>query len=105
MNYLPYMTLVGWETRNWRHRERALVWCKDYGLAPLTKHVFWGELYAKERREMEEKFKGLFIGKTEKFFFATMCRACFNEGVTGLPIRKIVSGTDRFELVQMSENP
>jgi hypothetical protein len=54
---------------------------------------------------MEEKFKGLFIGKTEKFFFATMCRACFNEGVTGLPIRKIVSGTDRFELVQMSENP
>lgn len=105
MNYIPYITLVGWETRNWRHRHRALVWCKDYGFAPVTKHVFSGELYAKERKEMEDKFKRLFTGKTEKFFFATMCKACFNGTVTGLPIKENMGDMDHFELVQLSENP
>lgn len=104
MNYSPYVTIVGWETRNWRHRDRALVWCKDYGFASITKHVFFGELYVKERKEMEKKFKGLFVGKTEKFFFATMCKSCFNGGMTGLPIRGNFGRTDQFELVQMLEN-
>lgn len=104
MNYSPYVTILGWETRNWRHRDRALVWCKDYGFKPITKHVFFGEIYAKERREMEAKFKALFIGKTEKFFFATMCKACFNGSMTGLPIKEKISRTDRFELVQMPKN-
>ena len=79
MNYLPYVTLVGWETRNWRHRDRALVWCKDYGFTPVTKHVFVGEMYAKERTEMRKKFESLFTKKTEKFFFATMCKSCFTD--------------------------
>lgn len=65
MNYLPYITLVGWETRNWRRRDRAIIWCKDYGFKPITKHVFHGELYTKESREMHAKFKELFTGKTE----------------------------------------
>jgi len=102
MNYPAYITLAGWETRNWRHRDKALVWCKDYGLVQITKHVFSGELYTRERREIETKFKSLFSGKTEKFFFATMCRSCFNGGMTGMPIRKRFSGTDNFELIQLS---
>lgn len=103
MNYLPYITLVGWETRNWRHSDKALVWCKDYGLKAVTKHVFIGELYAKERKEIEAKFKSLFIKKTEKFFFAGMCKSCFNEGVSGMPAKERFSQADRFELVQMPE--
>lgn len=105
MNYLPYTTLVGWETRNWRHRDRALIWCKDYGFTPITKHVFAGEIYAKERMEMHKKFKGLFIAKTEKFFFATMCKSCFTGGMIGTPIKEKISHTDNFELVQMAEKP
>jgi CRISPR/Cas system-associated endoribonuclease Cas2 len=101
MNYIPYITLVGWETRNWRHQDRALVWCKDYGLKAVTKHVFVGELYAKERVEMRDKFKSLFTSKTEKFFFASMCKSCFNESMIEIPIKEKISRVDRFELVQI----
>ena len=54
---------------------------------------------------MEAKFKDLFTGKTERFFFATMCKTCFNETMTGVPIEVGFSNTNRFELVQMPENP
>ena len=103
MNNLPYIILVGWETRNWRHHDRALVWCKDYGFKPVTKHAFIGELYAKERLEMEAKFKGLFTKKTEKFFFATMCKSCFNESMIDVPMKERLDQADHFELVQMPE--
>jgi undecaprenyl pyrophosphate synthase len=103
MNYAAYITLVSWETRNWRHRDKALVWCKDYGLKSITKHVFIGELYAKESKEMQVKFKNLFTSKTEKFFFATMCKSCFNEGMSGMAVKEKVRRLDNFELVQMPE--
>ncbi len=105
MNYSPYITLIGWETRNWRHRDRAIIWCKDYGFKPITKHVFSGELYAKESREMHTKFKKLFTGKTEKFFFATMCKSCFNGGMMGFDVYQIKKHSNHFELVQMPKNP
>ncbi|MDR3558708.1 MAG: hypothetical protein P4L61_04190 [Candidatus Pacebacteria bacterium] len=105
MNYLPYVTLVGWETRNWRHRDKALVWCKDYGFTPITRHVFVGEIYTKERMEMRKKFEGLFTKKTEKFFFATMCKSCFTEGMIGVPILKKIRALDKYELIQMPKNP
>ena len=104
MNNLPYITLVSWETRNWRHRDRVLVWCKDYGLKPVTKHVYVGELYSKEKAEIESKFKGLFSGKTEKFFFATMCKSCFNEKMLGMRMKEKMNKNSFFELIQMSEN-
>ena len=50
---------------------------------------------------MEAKFKRLFTKKTERFFFATMCKSCFNESMTDVPIKEMVSQVDRFELVQM----
>ena len=103
MNYLPYITILSWETRNWRHRDKALVWCKDYGLKPVNKHLFMGELYAKEKAELERKFKELFNNKTEKFFFATMCNSCFNESMSGMPIKQKIAHVDNFELVQITE--
>ena len=104
MNYPLYITLVSWETRNWRHREKALIWCRDYGLKPVTKHVFVGELYAKEKKEMQMKFKSLFVGKTEKFFFATMCKTCFNESMSGLKLQEKIRHASPFELIQMPKN-
>lgn len=101
MNYSAYITLVSWETRNWRHRDKALVWCKDYGLKSITKNLFVGELYAKEREEIESKFKSLFTKKTEKFFFATMCKSCFNEGMSGIPLKDKIQSISTFELIQM----
>ena len=103
MNNFSYITVVSWETRNWRHRDKALLWCKDYGLKPVTRHVFLGELYARERLEMQAKFKNLFSKKTEKFFFATMCKSCFNEGMSGIPIQQQISSAPAFELIQMPQ--
>ncbi|MDE1975120.1 MAG: hypothetical protein KGI49_01245 [Patescibacteria group bacterium] len=70
---------------------------------PITKHVFVGELYAKERREMEAKLRGLFTGKKERLFFATMCRSCFNENMIGLRLKGSILNVQPFELVQMSK--
>jgi hypothetical protein len=104
MNNLPYITIVGWETRNWRRREKALVWCKDYGFKPVIRHVFIGELYIKERMEMQAKFKELFSKKTEKFFFAIMCKSCFNETMSGVVIKEKIPEIPTFELIQLPEN-
>jgi CRISPR/Cas system-associated endoribonuclease Cas2 len=104
MNNLPYTTIVGWETRNWRHRKQALVWCKDYGLKAINSRVFIGELYAKERSLMQSKFKELFTKKTEKFFFVTLCKSCFNESMIGANVTYKPKHSMPFELVQMPEN-
>lgn len=104
MNNFSYITLVGWETRNWRHHEKALVWCKDYGLKRVTKHTFIGELYARERGELRAKFKGLFASKTERFFFVAMCKSCFTESMAGIPLKEKISRVSSFELVQLPEN-
>ncbi len=103
MSYLTYITLLGWESRNWRHQNKALLWCKDYGLTSVTKSFFVGELYAKERKSVEQKFKNLFTGKTEKFFFATMCKSCFNESMSDMNVQKKIKQIASFELVQMPE--
>jgi hypothetical protein len=104
MNNTSQITIVGWETRNWRHHDRALIWCKDYGFKPVTKNVFIGELYVKERVQMRQKFKELFIKKTERFFFATMCNSCFNESMSGMDFQKKIKQPFSFELIQMPEN-
>jgi hypothetical protein len=104
MNNAPSVVLVGWETRNWRHRDRALVWCRDYGFKPITKHVFVGEIYPREKAEMHAKFKGIFVSKTEKFFFATMCKPCFNGSMTGMALKDDIRDIEGFELVQVPEN-
>ena len=104
MNYSTYITLLSWETRNWRHQKRALVWCKDYGLKPLNKYVFVGEIYQKEKLEIERKFKTLFQGRTEKFFFVTLCKSCLNESMKGTSGEKKFNYVNHFELVQMTEN-
>ena len=105
MNYSAYMTIVGWESRNWRHRDKAIMWCKDYGLEAMTRYVLIGELYAKERKEMEAKFRSLFTGKTERFFFITMCKSCLDGGISDVRIKEKISRSGCFELIQMPEKP
>ena len=104
MNYPSYTTLISWETRNWRHREQALKWCKDYGFKPVTKHTFIGDIYEKEREELRAKFASLFISKTERFFFVALCKTCFNESMIEAKLSEKLSRTSHFELIQMPEN-
>ena len=101
MNNPLSVTILGWETRNWRHRDKALILCRDYGFRPITKHVFVGETYSKERVEMHAKFKGIFNRKTDKFFFATICKSCFNESMSGMKLKNNIRHVSSFELIQM----
>ncbi|OHB18852.1 MAG: hypothetical protein A2854_03275 [Parcubacteria group bacterium RIFCSPHIGHO2_01_FULL_56_18] len=100
MNNVPATTLVGWETRNWRHRERALVWCKDYGLKPLLRGLHIGKLYAKERKILSNKLNLLFANKTEKLIFIALCQSCLNASDVDDSIKGSMAEAFAFEIVQ-----
>lgn len=103
MNNLSYITLILWQTRNWRHRQRALLWCRDYGFRQLSSGVFIGETYAKERAQIRNKFKGLFTGKTEKFYLVTLCQSCFNGSMLDPDVMGALCRNTHYELIQMGK--
>ena len=106
MNNQSLILMIGWQTRNWRHHEKAVKWCKDYGFEPVFKTVFIGELYAVEKKELYVKFMRLFTKKTEKFFFSVMCRTCFNASNIDLRLKqKAIKSDEPFELVQIPQKP
>ncbi len=107
MNNFNAITLVSWETRDWRHRDKAVLWCKNYGLKPVLRNMYIGKLYSKEREKLENKFKGAFAKKTEKFFISTLCRSCFEDSVFGGTLSSKKDDVDietAFELIQITPN-
>ncbi len=107
MNNFNVITLVSWETRNWRHRDKAVQWCKNYGLKPVLRNMYIGKLYSKERDKLEKQFKGTFAKKTEKFFVSTLCRSCFEDSVFSGTLSSVKDDVDiesAFELIQISTN-
>jgi CRISPR/Cas system-associated endoribonuclease Cas2 len=72
-------TAICWETRNWRHHKKTIEWCKNYGLSPLTKHVFIGKLKKSEMLNITQNFEDLFIKKTEKFHIIPLCKLCYSK--------------------------
>lgn len=104
MNNFSPVSIVGWKTRSKRRNDRAVTWCKDYGLKLIVDGIFVGELYAKEKVEIRKKFQKLFINKTDKFFLVSMCKSCFNDSVVDMPISRKQLTFSQFELVQTPEN-
>ncbi len=103
MNNFPIITLVTWETRNWRHNDKALVWCKNYGLKPITRTVYVGKLYGKERMLLQKKFQLVFNKKTEKFAFIGLCQSCFAAARIDDTIKCNAEHISNFELIQFPE--
>ena len=107
MNHFNAITLVSWETRNWRHRDQAVLWCKNYGLKPVLRNVYIGKLYSKEREKLEKIFKETFAKKTEKFFVSTLCRSCFEDSVFSGTLNSMKDAIDiesAFKLIQIPPN-
>ncbi len=102
MNNFPSVTVVFWDTRSWRHADRAAIWCRDYGLRQVSRSVFAGELYQKEKAQLKAKFESLFTLKTEKFFFMGLCKSCFDEGGFNPALRQKIKDMATFELIQAS---
>ncbi len=107
MNNFTAITIVSWETRNWRHGAKAVLWCKDYGLRPILKNTYAGTLYAKERSALLKKFNGTFSKKTDKFFIGTVCRTCFETSSFSGSIKEEMNEKMElgpgFEIIQIGE--
>ena len=97
MNYSSFVTLIGWETRSMKRHNKAVSYCKDYGLKPVFKSLYIGKLYAKEKKSINLKLKKVLNKKTDKIFCGTFCESCFGgfdsatkECVPVLPAFKII---------------
>jgi hypothetical protein len=101
MNNFSATTLVLWETRNPRHAKKASDWCRDYGLHKITRTVWIGQLYPKERSQLHTRFQGLFSAKTEKVAFSAICQSCFDVALINARIKSDAVHVSQFELVQV----
>ena len=76
MNRLLSGTVITWRTRNARKTKRMETWCADYGLKQIHKALHVGSLYENERIALNRKFKGLLIGKHDRYCIIVLCAAC-----------------------------
>ena len=108
MNNFTSITILSWETRNWRNQKKIIFLCRDYGLKPVLKNLYIGNLYHKERGSLIRKVSVLLKSKTDRFFMDTVCRTCFNTSqfsdniVQG--IKKNIQINPNFELIQIGKD-
>ncbi len=107
MNNFTAITIVSFETRSWRHRGAAALWCKNYGLSPILKNIYAGTLYAKERTALVKKFESTFTKKTERFFISSVCRTCFESSSFNGNLKEEMDGKmepgPAFEIIQIGQ--
>lgn len=105
MNRQLFSVVVSWRTRNWRHAQRGERWCKDYGLIPIHKNLYIGNLYFDERNELNQKLLDLFIGKTERYCAFVLCASCARYISTSSAIDKKPWLDSSYEIIQTEDNP
>lgn len=73
------ITVICWETRSFRHKKKAVEYCKNYGLYSLMKNLYVGRLRTGEEALLIEYFNKIFTNKTEKFCVFSICETCYNK--------------------------
>lgn len=101
MSYLTATTIIGWQTRNSKRHQRALVWCKDYGLVPILANIFIGNLYSKEEKSLLTKLNRAFNRKTDKVFMVRVCQSCYSNIDIDTMTKQKLNHTPEFELIQI----
>ena len=104
MNYFTATVIIGWQTRNDKRHQKALVWCKDYGLKPILLNLSIGNLYEKEERSLTAKFQREFGKKTDKFFSVRICQSCYETVGFNPQVKERLEDLPEFELVQVPIN-
>lgn len=104
MNNFAVMTLVYWETPSKRRQSRAGQWAKDFGLNFLTTSLAVGELYKKERAQLQQKLTKLLSGKRDKYYIFMFCKSCFRGASLGKYPWKIPTVHPSFELVRIEKS-
>lgn len=103
MNNPSYLTIVGWQTRNWRNNKKAIQYCKNYGLKPILKNLFVGKLYTREYKLLKKKMNLSFAKKTDNFTMFLMCKTCFENADIDDTIKNNVTHISDFEILQFPE--
>ena len=102
MNNYAVVTLLAWQTRNTKRQQRAVIWCRDYGLQQILPNVVVGRLYDRERNELLFKFERAFSRKTDLFFYVKICQSCYTGANFSSWLKDNLLETDDFELVQIT---
>ncbi|MES2930375.1 MAG: hypothetical protein V4665_01145 [Patescibacteria group bacterium] len=100
MNNITSTIIISWESNNWRHRNKAVIVCKNYGLKPIMRNLYIGPLYQKEKRTVQTLLSGLFIKKTEKVFISSLCQSCFIN--LDILSKEKAAAMPPFEIIQLS---
>jgi len=101
MNYLTATTIIGWQTRNVKRHQKAIIWCKDYGLFPILTNVFIGNLYLKEEKLLLTKLNRTFNRKTDKVFMVKVCQSCYSNIDLDAITKQKLNYAPEFELIQI----
>ena len=101
MNNFTAPVIVGWQTRNIRRHEKAIIWCRDYGLKLILPTVYIGNLYSKEEKVLVNKFKKEFTRKTEKILLVKLCQSCYASIDIEEIVKQKVDMVYDFELIQI----
>ena len=76
MNDPGFLTIAAWKTANKGRQKQAEELCKNYGLSKLQPMLYAGRLFAKERKEFEQKMPRLLSGRRDLLHFFATCRSC-----------------------------
>lgn len=101
MSYLTATTIIGWQTRNVKRYQKAIIWCKDYGLLPILANVFIGNLYLKEEKSLLTKLNRTFNRKTDKVFLIKVCQSCYSNIDLDTITKQKLNSIPEFELIQI----
>lgn len=105
MNNFTTTVIIGWQTRNAKRHQKALTWCKDYGLVPVLPSLCIGKLYAKEEKSLLNKFKQSFILKTDAVFSTRVCESCSASMDADARAKQKANIMPEFELIQFETTP
>lgn len=101
MNNARMTIVVAWRTRNKKRHAKALLWCRDFGLAPIIHTVAIGKLHAREETRLLGQFHREFIKKTDAVFSFRICQTCYSSTGISAEMRNAID-TPTFELVQIT---
>ena len=104
MNKLLFITIISWDTINWRRAKKAEHWCRDYGLVLLHKNLYSGKLYLNERGDLDAKMKNLFVGKNDRYVSFAICASCGHNSVVNFQIENPPWLETEFEIVRTPQN-
>lgn len=95
----PVCLLITWESPQWRKLKKATELCRDYGLTPLLKKVYIGNVKKNEQENLFKQLHHLFSGKKDRLLVCMLCKSCLEVSSVNSSIRGKITDPTKFEIV------